>query len=49
MPLVVEDRVQRGEIAGLGIQPRIEVLRLDVDDRAVVAGGGEFVAVGRQH
>lgn len=41
--LVVEDGVERVEVGGVRVEPGVDVLGLDVDDAAVVAGGGDFL------
>jgi hypothetical protein len=38
--LVVEDRIQRGQVAWLWAKPGIDVLWLDVDDSAVMPCSG---------
>ena len=49
---VVEDRVQSGEVAGIRIEPSIDMLRLDRNDAAVMTGccnlRGRFVGDGRK-
>lgn len=42
MPLVVEDGVEGWEVLGIGTKPGMQVLRLDVDDRPVMAGCGNL-------
>ena len=42
MLLVVEDRIQRFEIVRIRIEPGLNVLGLDVDDRAVVPRRRDF-------
>lgn len=39
---IVEDRVQIADPPGIGIEPRIDVLRLDRNDAAIVTGGRDF-------
>lgn len=42
MRAVVEDRVQRGEVVRVRVEPGVDVFGLEVDDGAVVPGGGDF-------
>ena len=39
---VIEDRVQRGQVLRVRVQPHVDVLGLDRDDAAVVSGGSDF-------
>ena len=39
---IIENRVLRRKIALIGIEPRVDVLRLDGNDAAIVAGCGNF-------
>ena len=39
---VVENRVLCREIAWIGIEPRVDMLRLDGDDAAIMARGGNL-------
>ena len=42
MPFVIKDRIQSFKIRRVRIQPRVNVLGLDIDNRPVVAGGSDF-------
>ena len=42
MLLVIEDRVERLKIARIGIEPSVNVFRLDVDDRPIVPGRSDL-------
>lgn len=42
VPFIVEDRVERGKIVWVWVEPSIEVLGPDVDDGPAVASGGHI-------
>jgi hypothetical protein len=45
MPLVIEDRLHRNSVA-MRVQPGIQMLWFEVDDGAVMAGGGNLRPLG---
>src|SRR5690606_7877818 len=42
MLAIIEERVDRLQVSWLRIQPRLDMLLAEIDDRAVVADGGDL-------